>query len=94
MSSELCPRCGKNATLTGRIATEGYYAEFQPDGIRLLEHLRRRLFQPLWVKLRGPSRACLDCGLVWTTTLTLDDLRRIVEREGIVIGVKKEELEL
>src|SRR5262245_33232300 len=94
MLSEPCPRCGKIATVTGHIATSGYSVDFQPDGIRLLEHFRRRLFQTTYVKLDGLARACLECGLVWTTALSLGNLRSVVEREGITIGLKAEEPEI
>jgi hypothetical protein len=94
MLSEPCPRCGKNATVTGSIFTTGTHAEFQPDGIRWLEHFRRRLFQTTFVKLKDPARACLDCSLVWSTALSPRKLREIVEREGIAFGVQKDELNI
>jgi hypothetical protein len=94
MSSEPCPRCGKHPTVAGYIPTWRGDPEFVPDGIRWLEHFSRRLFQenPV-VKLLGPARACLDCGLVWTD-LDPGKLRRIIQQEGIAVGGKKEEPEI
>jgi hypothetical protein len=45
MLSEPCTRCGKDATVTGSIFTMHSHAEFLPNGIRWLEHFRRRLFR-------------------------------------------------
>jgi hypothetical protein len=94
MLSQSCPRCGKHATVTGSIPTLRGDPEFVPDGVRWLAHLCRRLFQenPV-VKLLGPARACLDCGLVWTS-LDPGKLHRIMQQEGIAVGVKEEEPEI
>ena len=94
MLSEPCPRCGKNANVIGGISSSETFPHFQPYGIRWLEHFRKRFFQTTCARLKDPARACLDCGLVWTTAFSLGELRRIVEREEITIGLKKEELEL
>jgi hypothetical protein len=66
---------------------------FQPDGIRWLEHFFRRLGQPTSVRMREPHRACLDCGLVWNN-LKPSVLRGVIQREGIVIGLKEQEPEI
>jgi hypothetical protein len=93
MSSEPCPRCGKNATVTGSMLTLGDQL-FQPHGIRWLEHFRRRLFQqnPA-ARVLGPYRACADCGLVWND-LDPDELRGVIRREGIAIRVKETDPEI
>jgi hypothetical protein len=70
------------------------HAEFLPNGIRGLEHFRRRLFRTTIAKLTDPARPCLDCDLVWTTTLPRGELLGVIEREGIGIGVKKTEPEI
>ncbi len=90
MLSKLCPRCGKNTTVTGIV---GWYRPdqfFQPVGIRWLEHLVWRFGQPTAVMLPEPSQACLDCGLVWNN-LFPNELRMLLNREGITIGVKEQE---
>jgi hypothetical protein len=78
--------------VTGRLLTIGDQL-FQPDGIRWLEHIRRRPFQATKVRFPGPYRACVDCGLVWNN-LDPGELRGVIRREGIAIGVKKEEPEI
>jgi hypothetical protein len=79
MLSENCPRCGKDANVIGDMLTTGSYQEFLPQGIRWLEHFRRRLFHTTIVRFRGPYRACLDCGLVWSN-LDPGELRKVIER--------------
>ena len=93
MWPELCPRCGKNATVIGSIPTESGHAAFQPLGIRWLEHFRRRFFKTTVVRFVGLPRACLGCHLVWGD-LPPGELREIIQREGIAIGGKKEEPEI
>src|SRR5262249_53218155 len=92
MRSEPCPRCGKHATVTGSVHLPSDKV-FQPDGIRLLHHVLKRLGQPTVVRLLGPYRACLDCGLVWNT-LSPGELRMVIEREGIAIGLREKEPEI
>jgi hypothetical protein len=92
MLSEPCPRCGKDTTVTGSVHLPADKV-FQPDGIRLLEHFLKRLGQPTVIRLLGPYRACLDCGLVWNT-LSPDELREVIRREGIAIEVKEKEPEI
>ena len=85
MLAKPCPRCGKHATVAGRGAMFPIDQYFQPIGIRWLEHLVRRFGQTTDVRMPGPYRACLDCGLVWNN-FHPQKLRKIVEREGITVG--------
>jgi hypothetical protein len=93
MSSKSCPRCGRNAIVTGMGAMLLGDQFFQPFGIRWLGHLLRRFGQATAVRLPEPYQACLDCGLVWNN-LRPEVLRKLCERERITTGVKEKELEI
>ncbi len=93
MVSKPCPRCGKNATVAGLGAGFQRDQFFQPFGIRWLGHLFRRFGQATAVRVPEPYQACLDCGLVWNN-LVPDELRGLLEREGITIGVKEKDSEI
>ena len=58
-----------------------------------MDHLFRRFGQATAVRLPEPYQACLDCGLVWNN-LVPNELRGLLEREGITIGVKEGESEI
>ena len=95
MLSEPCPRCGKNATVTGgSIIRWVVMRNSCPTASAGWSTSRRRIFKTTIAKLRDPARGCLDCGLVWATTLHPGELREIVQREGIAIGVKKTDPEI
>ncbi len=91
MSSKPCPRCGKNAIVTGRGAMCPVDQYFQPIGIRWMGHLLRRFGQSTDVRMPEPYRACLDCGLVWNELrpAKLNKLREILEREQLIVGGKE-----
>ena len=85
MLAEPCPRCGKDATVTGRGAMFPIDQYFQPFGVRWLGHLVWRFGRTTDVRMPSPYRACLDCGLAWNN-LRPEKLRKIIEREGITVG--------
>ena len=81
MEGELCPRCGAADQVAGAANPAG-----APD--HFLPHLRRGLkywlFQ--WNSLRGVAlpegfRACLSCGLVWSS-LAPQDLLEFMANPG------------
>jgi hypothetical protein len=92
MSSKACPRCGKNAIVTGRGAAFPIDQYFQPFGVHWMGHLLWRFGQRTDIRMPEPYQACLDCGLVWNN-LCPDKLRKIVEREGIIVLDKEKEPE-
>lgn len=85
-----CPRCGSGRIASGELRSDGRAPQFRPHGLRV------PLFTlidstPGRIDFDHRVRACLDCGLLWTT-VEPEELRDTLRRYAV--RPLKEELAL